>query len=214
MIYNWKMFLESLDNDDNIDPKLIEMKNDLLKGFEQIFKTEEMVRSFTKDQIVEFVEEITRPTFERLVDDIFSIDGFSEKIGEENARIISVKLNGFLDEAKRIMIEDDFRKGSNYFLDNYISVVNNINKVTEETIKKTETEEEIDYSEMTTKELRNEIDIALDNRDFDKVKEISKYIKESDTISIDVDMDNLIDGISNDITKALSIVTDFIKNLI
>jgi len=208
------MFLESLDNDDNIDPKLIEMKNDLLKGFEQIFKTEEMVRSFTKDQIVEFVEEITRPTFERLVDAIFSIDGFSEKIGEENARIISVKLNGFLDEAKRIMIEDDFRKGSNYFLDNYISVVNNINKVTEETIKKTETEEEIDYSEMTTKELRNEIDIALDNRDFDKVKEISKYIKESDTISIDVDMDNLIDGISNDITKALSIVTDFIKNLI
>jgi len=214
MIYNWKMFLESLDNDDNIDPKLIEMKNDLLKGFEQIFKTEEMVRSFTKDQIVEFVEEITRPTFERLVDAIFSIDGFSEKIGEENARIISMKLNGFLDEAKRIMIEDDFRKGSNYFLDNYISVVNNINKVTEETIKKTETEEEIDYSEMTTKELRNEIDIALDNRDFDKVKEISKYIKESDTISIDVDMDNLIDGISNDITKALSIVTDFIKNLI
>jgi len=208
------MFLESLDNDDNIDPKLIEMKNDLLKGFEQIFKTEEMVRSFTKDQIVEFVEEITRPTFERLVDAIFSIDGFSEKIGEENARIISMKLNGFLDEAKRIMIEDDFRKGSNYFLDNYISVVNNINKVTEETIKKTETEEEIDYSEMTTKELRNEIDIALDNRDFDKVKEISKYIKESDTISIDVDMDNLIDGISNDITKALSIVTDFIKNLI
>ena len=208
------MFLESLDNDDNIDPKLIEMKNDLLKGFEQIFKTEEMVRSFTKDQIVEFVEEITRPTFERLVDAIFSIDGFSEKIGEENERIISMKLNGFLDEAKRIMIEDDFRKGSNYFLDNYISVVNNINKVTEETIKKTETEEEIDYSEMTTKELRNEIDIALDNRDFDKVKEISKYIKESDTISFDVDMDNLIDGISNDITKALSIVTDFIKNLI
>jgi uncharacterized Zn finger protein len=44
-------------------------------------------------------------------------------------------------------------------------------------IRKSE-EESLDYSKMSKRQLQKEIDDALDASDFERVKEISKYLKE------------------------------------
>jgi len=46
-------------------------------------------------------------------------------------------------------------------------------------INSRDAEEEIDYSELSKKEIEKLIDKALDDQDFDKVRELSQYLKES-----------------------------------
>jgi ferritin len=51
-------------------------------------------------------------------------------------------------------------------------------------LKRATAEREQDYSSMTSNEIYELIDDALDKRDFDRVKFLSKYLKESSNFEI------------------------------
>lgn len=101
-IKNREMFLESLDDD--IDPEFVRMKKDLLKGFEDIFKTEDKVREYSMSDIA-YIQEAKKAmkNFKQMVK-----EGM-EKLSKSEYINASPVLTNFTEHIKEVSSKLNYR---------------------------------------------------------------------------------------------------------
>lgn len=178
MIKNWKLFLES--NDDN---ESFQNAEDLKIALKQLIKPllvgEFLLRlSGDKKEIstaVDLITDLFKKTFKVAIED-------REDIEDDRKEIFVEIFEKSVDESKSTFIESSFTEGIESMVDRFINTLDNMRKEIESEGEEWREEKEKDYSELSKSELNSLIDDALDKRDFDRVKFLSKYIKESSSV--------------------------------
>ena len=99
------------------------------------------------------------------------------------------------------MIEESFAKGIDFMVDAFINTLMDIKKSNDSEGEEWRQEKEVSYEDMTKTEINNLIDQALDDRDFARVKFLSKYIKESFDYNAKVELEKIAKEISELIIK-------------
>jgi len=112
------------------------------------------------------------------------IDIMSEKDYEEEFKDMMINyLKRSLESAKQTMIDQSFKAGVAHMVDVFVQFIIDYKKVSDNEGEEWKQEKQKDYSEMSKREINDLIDQALDARDFNKVRMLSKYIKESKSFS-------------------------------
>jgi uncharacterized membrane protein YheB (UPF0754 family) len=90
-----------------------------------------------------------------------------------------------LESARQTMIDQNFKAGVAHMIDIFVQFMIDYKKASDNEGEEWREEKQKDYSEMSKGEINSLIDQALDARDFEKVRMLSKYIKESKSFSTD-----------------------------
>lgn len=198
MIKNWKLFLESSDDDDDSElyKNAEELKVSLKKVFANLFLAEFLFRiAGSKEHLEKSAELICNTLIAAFADAIDrrqdSDEGFKKLMIESFSKSI--------EDSKSAMINESFDKGLNMIVDNFIRTVIDYRKSMESEGEEWKQEKEIDYSNLTKSELDNLINQALDDRDFSRVKFLSQYLKES----VDYNPEEQLKSICSEIAEIL-----------
>jgi len=188
MIKNWKLFLES-DEPEDIDGEMRKSGEDLKRGLNEAFApmyVGEMELRFAKNSNDPEIKAELRRGVDMIFDYIFDtfIDIMSEKDYEEEFKDMMINyLKRSLESAKQTMIDQSFKAGVAHMVDVFVQFIIDYKKVSDNEGEEWKQEKQKDYSEMSKREINDLIDQALDARDFNKVRMLSKYIKESKSFS-------------------------------
>jgi len=184
MIKNWKLFLESAEDDYSGDVEKDlkkmgqELKNGLYLAFAPMFIGEMFLRfsgKDVKDELKKGVDMI----FETIMDQFIAVLDSKEEIDEEYRDIMINGLSKAVDSAKETMIDQNFKAGISHMVDIFVDFLIDYKKSMDSEGEEWREEKEKDYSDMSKSEINNLIDQALDARDFSKVKFLSQFLKES-----------------------------------
>jgi hypothetical protein len=193
MIKNWKLFLENFDDDDSNDDANLKANGEQLKVnlkalFGPIFLVEFVVRQTgDTNQLSQGVDMIC----DVLIKSFQSVLESKEDFSEEFVEILLKSFTNSLESAKEIMIEESFAKGIDFMVDTFINTLMDIKKSNDSDGEEWRQEKEVSYEDMTKTEINNLIDQALDDRDFTRVKFLSKYIKESFDYNAKVELEKI-----------------------
>ena len=188
MIKNWKLFLES-DEPEDIDGEMRKSGEDLKRGLNEAFApmyVGEMELRFAKNSNDPEIKAELRRGVDMIFDYIFNtfIDIMGEKDYEEEFKDMMINyLKRSLESAKQTMIDQSFKAGVAHMVDVFVQFIIDYKKVSDNEGEEWKQEKQKDYSEMSKREINDLIDQALDARDFNKVRMLSKYIKESKSFS-------------------------------
>lgn len=189
MIKNWKLFLES-DDPEDIDGELRsqgeELKRGLNKAFAPMFVGEMELRFAKNSNDPEVKAELKRGVdmiFDTIFNTFIEIIERKEDLEPELQEIMISYLERSLESARETMINQSFKAGISHMVGVFIQLIIDYKKDNEG--EEWRQEKEKDYSEMSKSEINSLIDQALDDRDFEKVRMLSKYIKESKSFSTD-----------------------------
>jgi hypothetical protein len=175
-IKNYKLFLESLSDDDNFKKNVEELKSALYVMLNPIFMMEKIVR-LSGD-----TEELENGT-DALIDILFNMFVESvnrnEDLDEEFRDVILTEFDKALKSARSIFIEKSFKDGVDKSINFLIEFLDAMKKAQESEGEEWRQAKEVDYEDMSKSEINALIDQALDDRDFGKVKFLSQYLKES-----------------------------------
>lgn len=202
MIKNWRLFLESQDDDDaNLKANGELLKVNLKNLFGPIFLVEFVVRQ-TGDtsQLSEGVNMICDVLIKSFEACLSSREDFSDEFNE----ILLGSFSDSIESAKEIMIEESFAKGIDFMVDKFINTLMDIKKSRESEGEEWREEKEVSYEDMTKSEINNLIDQALDARDFKRVEFLSKYMKESFDYNAKVELEKIA-------TQIAEQILDFVK---
>lgn len=182
MIKNWKLFLESNDHDDEDIEKTLkrmgeELKQGLYIAFTNIFVGELFVRLSGGDteKLSKGVDLIFSTVLESFTDIVYGKDDFDEELRDKMIEF----LHKSCEDAKQTMLEKSFKAGISHMVDIFVDFLIDYKKVIDSEGEDWKEEKEKDYSELSKSEINQLIDQALDERDFEKVKFLSQYLKES-----------------------------------
>jgi hypothetical protein len=194
MIKNWKLFLESNDdNDGGIFENTEELKLSLRGLISPLLISELIIRSSgDKQSIVDAVDMILGIFLRTFV---FAVN--DKEFSDERKELFIEIFNQSLEDSRDSFINISFIKGIDDIVDNFINKLEKMKKEAESEDEEWREEKEKDYSELSKSELNNLIDNALDNRDFEKVKMLSKYLKES----VSVDSKEILENLCYDICE-------------
>jgi len=193
MIKDWKLFLESFDDDDDIEM----MKAEIMKAFAPLFIAEVLMRPMSsKEQLEEMANTIL----------VSMLTGFSEAISDkdflsdEDKLEIATEFSKFAQEGKKIMVETSFKDGIIYVFEKFINYLKDKKQEEEgEGWKKSlskEDETPDDLENLSKSEIQKLIDDALDRDDFDEVRKLSKYLESNqyvDTPELKEMIDKVVD---------------------
>ena len=202
MIKNWKLFLENFDDGDDDDANLKsngeQLKTSLKLLFGPIFLVEFVVRQTgDTEQLSQGVDMIC----DVLIKSFKSVLNGREDFSEEFSEILINSFSESIESAKEIMIEESFANGIDFMVDEFINTLMDIKKSKDSEGEEWRQEKEVSYGDMTKTEINNLIDQALDDRDFARVKFLSKYIKESFDYNAKVELEKIAKEMSELIIK-------------
>lgn len=189
----WKLFTEKIDN----DPEFESIKSQMLRLFNPFFLSDEMLRkAATLEAITEVTEKLLNvliTTFEKSLDDKINDEQMKSDLHEAFIKATNA--------GKQKMINHSFKQGVIDFLDSLLPSIKEIQERGEEW-KKEKSEAEI-LPNASKDEINNLINDALDKKDFDRVKYLSQFIKESNKNStyMEIYVEPIINYIINLINK-------------
>lgn len=197
MIKNWKLFLESINNDDEFDEHVSELKRNLKDNIQPLIKSEKMMRMLNDtNSLTSFADLVSKGLVNALGDSITSSD-----FPEEAKNIILNSFISSVNEIKETMINDSFEKGIDLVVDKLISIIKAIKEANDREGEEWRDEKPLNYEELTKSELNDLINQALDSKDYTRVKFLAQYLKES----IDQhELENILKVIAELITKYLT----------
>jgi hypothetical protein len=190
MIKNWKLFLES-DEPEDIEGEIRSQGEELKKGLNLAFAPMfigEMTLRFAKNSNDPEIKAELKRGVDMIFDTIFNtfIDIIEKKDLEPEFQEIMISyLERSLDSARETMINQNFKAGISHMVEVFVQFIIDYKKASDNEGEEWREEKEKDYSEMSKSEINSLIDQALDDRDFEKVRMLSKYIKESKSFSTD-----------------------------
>lgn len=213
---NWKMFLESVNEnyDDNMGDEekkdLAEMKETMMKSFEQLFIMEALVRPMIKTEAD--LGELTE-----VVDQVIGglVTGIGQALMEDDVlpQDIKVKIaeafSSSLMETRPTMIEVSFKEGIGTCIDEFIKIIVGIKKSMENEGEEWKEEKVKEYEDMEDSELRKLIDIALDDKDFGRVAKLSTFLSESMVMDTQVSNPEVAEAIDMVIPQFVSIILNY-----
>lgn len=197
-IKNYKLFLESLKDDNEFRQNVEELKQSLYVMLGPIFTMEKIVRISNDTKNLEYGAD-------SLIELLFNM--FAESVNnhkdldDDFKDIILSEFDKALKSARNIFIEKSFKDGVDKSINFLIEFLEAIKKSREEEGEEWKQSKEVDYENMSKSEINDLIDQALDVRDFSRVKFLSQYLKESfdftDEIKEEIQKfcDNLVDFI-------------------
>jgi len=171
---NWKLFLESFDNDDN---EIESMKRKLMETFAPLFIAEALMRPISSKEELEDIANTILMSF---------LTGFGEALTEKEELPNEFKLkmatefSKFTQEGKKIMVETSFKDGMTYIFENFINYVKELKDSIggEDWKKEISKDEPVDeFEKLSKSEIQKLVDDALDRGDFKEVEKLSKYLE-------------------------------------
>ena len=184
MIKNWKLFLESAEDDysGDVEKDLKKLGEELKRGLHAAFAPMfigEMFLRFSGEDVKNELRKGVDMIFETIMDQFISVLDSKEEIDEEYRDIMINGLSRSVDSAKETMINQNFKAGISHMVDIFVEFLIDYKKSIDSEGEEWKEEKEKDYSDMSKSEINDLIDQALDARDFSKVKFLSQYLKES-----------------------------------
>jgi len=185
-IKTYKLFLEGIKDDDDFKRKLENLKLSLYAMLEPIFSMEKNIRmTGDVENLSEGADSLIELLFNMFVQSVNSNPDLSEEFKD----LVLEKFDKSLKNSKSIFIEKSFKEGLDKSLDFFVEFLEAIKKSAESEGEEWKQAKEKDYEDMSKSEINALIDQALDDRDFDKVKFLSQYMKESFEITDDMKAD-------------------------
>lgn len=188
MIKNWKLFLESQDSGD-VFKNAEEMKM-ALKGLIRPLIVGEVLLRVSGDkanlaEAVDMILNLFKTTFTVAIED-------KQDFEDEQKEFFIKIFNDAVEESRAVFINRSFMDGVDNMVDNFINTLEMMKKQREMEGEEWREEKKPDYSEMSKSEINALIDQALDERDFEKVKMLSQYIKESMNVNAQEALDEVV----------------------
>jgi hypothetical protein len=190
MIKNWKLFLES-DEPEDIEGEIRSQGEELKRGLNLAFAPMyigEMTLRFAKNSNDPEVKAELKKGVDMIFNYIFDtfVEIMDTKDYEEGFKDMMINyLKRSLESARQTMIDQNFKAGVAHMIDIFVQFMIDYKKASDNEGEEWREEKQKDYSEMSKGEINSLIDQALDARDFEKVRMLSKYIKESKSFSTD-----------------------------
>jgi hypothetical protein len=182
-IKNYKLFLESLSDDDNFKQNVEELKSALYVMLNPIFMMEKIVRlSGDTEELESGTDSLIEILFNMFVVSVNS----NEDLDEEFKDVILGEFDKALKSARLIFIEKSFKDGVDKSINFLVEFLEAMKKAQESEGEEWRQAKEVDYEDMSKSEINALIDQALDDRDFGRVKFLSQYLKESFEITDDM----------------------------
>lgn len=176
IIKNYKLFLESLNDDENFKKNVDELKNSLYIMLNPIFTMEKIVRTSGDTKELESgADALIEILFNMFIQSVNS----NQDLDEEFRDLILREFDKSLKSARSIFIDKSFKEGVDKSINFLVEFLDAIKKSQESEGEEWKQAKEVDYEDMSKSEINDLIDQALDVRDFEKVKFLSQYLKES-----------------------------------
>ncbi len=175
-IKNYKLFLESINDDNEFKQNVEELKKSLYVMLNPIFMMEKIVRlSGDTEQLEYGTDQLIELLFNMFVASVNA----NQDLDEEFKDIILREFDKALKSARNIFIEESFKDGVDKSINFLVEFLDAIKKARESEGEEWKKSKEVDYEDMSKSEINDLIDQALDVRDFTRVKFLSQYLKES-----------------------------------
>jgi hypothetical protein len=198
-IKNYKLFLESLNDDNEFKQNVEEFKKSLYIMLNSIFITEKIVRMSGDTEELEYgADRLIEILFNMLVQSVDRRD-----IDVEFRDIVLSEYDKALKSSRHIFIEKSFKDGIEKSINLLIEFLDAMKKAQDSEGEEWKQAKEVDYEDMSKSDISDLIDQALDVRDFAKVKYLSQYLKESFEIT-----DEIKAGIKNFCDNLVSFIVD------
>ena len=175
-IKNFKIFLESISDDNDFKKNVEQLKVALYQMLRPIFAMEKIVRISNDNKNLEYGAD-------SLIALLFSM--FAESVNnhrdldDDFKDMILAEFDKALKSARNIFIKKSFKDGVDKSINFLIEFLEAIKKSRESEGEEWKQAKEVDSENMSKSEINDLIDQALDARDFGKVKFLSQYLKES-----------------------------------
>lgn len=180
MIKNWRLFLESFENEDEFKKEVNEFKELLKKEYKSILDMEEELRNPLARATEDDIEEVTDVIMESLLH-VFKM-AIEDRIkdGEESQfiEIIIKSIEKAMVESRPIMLKS-FSNGIDKMVDVFMTTLIEIIELSDKESEEWREEKPLDYSKLSKSELNDIINNAIDDKDWVRVKFLSQYLKES-----------------------------------
>lgn len=197
-IKNYKLFLESLNDDNEFKKNVEELKKSLYVMLNPIFSMEKIVRiAGDTEELESGTDELIKILFNMFLGSLNA----NQDLDDDFKDIILSEFDKALKSARPIFIEQSFKDGVDKSINFLVEFLEAIKKSRESEDEKWKQAKEVDYEDMSKSEINDLIDQALDVRDFDRVKFLSQYLKESFEFT---------DDVKSGIQKFCDILVDFI----
>ena len=182
-IKNYKLFLESLNDDSEFKQNIDELKKVLYAMFNHVFNMEKIVRLSGDTEELEYgTDQLIEILFNMFIESVNN----NEDLDDEFRDVILGEFDKALKSARPIFIEKSFKDGVDKSINFLIEFLDAMKKAQESEGEEWKQSKEVGYEDMSKSEINNLIDQALDVRDFGKVKFLSQYLKESFEITDDM----------------------------
>ena len=182
-IKNYKLFLESLNDNEDFRQNVDVLKKALYAMFNPIFNMEKIIRISGNTEELEYgTDKLIEILFNMFVDSV----NRNEDLDEEFRDVILSEFDKALKSARSIFIEKSFKDGVDKSINLLIEFLDAMKKAQDSEGEEWRQAKEVGYEDMSKSEINNLIDQALDVRDFGKVKFLSQYLKESFEITDDM----------------------------
>ena len=175
-IKSYRLFLESINDDEEFKQSIEELKKSLYTMLNPIFMMEKIVRL---DGDTKELESGTDQLIEILFNMFVQSVNNDKDLDEEFKDIILSEYDKALKSARSIFIEKSFKDGIDKSINFLVEFLEAVKKARESEGEEWKKAKEVDYEDMTKSEINDLIDQALDVRDFGRVKFLSQYLKES-----------------------------------
>ena len=175
-IKNYKLFLESINDNEEFRQNVDELKKSLYAMFNPIFMMEKIVRMSgnTKE-----LENGTDSLIEILFNMFVQAVNDNQDLDDDFRDMILGEYDKALKSARSIFIERSFKDGVDKSINFLIEFLDAMKKAQDSEGEEWRQAKEVGYEDMSKSEINDLIDQALDVRDFGKVKFLSQYLKES-----------------------------------
>ena len=182
-IKNYKLFLESLNDDSEFKQNIDELKKVLYAMFNHVFNMEKIVRLSGDTEELEYgTDQLIEILFNMFIESVNN----NEDLDDEFRDVILGEFDKALKSARPIFIEKSFKDGVDKSINFLIEFLDAMKKAQESEGEEWKQAKEVDYEDMSKSDINALIDQALDVRDFGKVKFLSQYLKESFEITDDM----------------------------
>jgi len=177
MIKNWEMFLESFGDDSERN----RAKKEILGTLKDIIDSEQ---SFRENLSIKQIDSFLTNFLNQLIDTLSVRLKESEKIPEENSNILYENFKRLIELNKTVMIEESFEIGLSNIVDGILDSIEEFRELSNKEDSSWRDPKEVEYENMQKTDIQDLIDDALDRRDFDEVKKLSRYL-ESNNLNVD-----------------------------
>lgn len=201
-----KKFFESLDDFDSFRMSIERLKLSLALNFKPIFEKETQIRqSGDKKTIESSADQFMQIMFDMWYYSVMNRRDLEDSIKE----LIIHDFDDALDKSRDIFINKSFNDGLVSTLDLLCQKLEHQQKSKESEEEAEEDwriEKEVDYSDMTNREINDLINAAIDSGDFERASYLNQFIKVNESMQI---TDEMTEVVGDFCEQLLDIIIEF-----